>query len=110
MLALSVVSLGLSYTTVEDFLGGALKPLAAIFFIVFFIVQLMKDKVKQYDQEHEESLRRATAATSTPEPVRHEQSSQDNQRPKRLRPRHRFRQHQPRRRSRDNRLEEQVQG
>ena len=115
MLALFVLSLGFSYTQVGgDFLGGALKPLAAIFFMVFFIIQLTKDWVKGYDAERAESLRRAAEAQgqeegSTAEPVGDEQAGKDNRCADRLRPRHRFRKHQPRSQRRDHRLEQEVQ-
>ena len=115
MLALCVLSLGFSYTKAGgDFLGGALKPLAAIFFMVFFIIQLTKNWVKRYDEERAESLRRAAEAqaleeASPAEPVGDEQARKDNRCTDRLRPRHRFRKHQPRGQRRDNRLKQEIQ-
>ena len=115
MLALSVLSLALSYTKAGgDFLGGALKPLAAIFFMVFFIIELTKDWVKGYEAERAESLRRAAEAKaqeegSAAEPVGDEQARKDNRCADRLRLRHRLRKHQPRGQRRDHRLQQKVQ-
>jgi hypothetical protein len=119
MLLLSLLSVGLSFTKAGgDFLGGGLKPLGAILFIVFFILELMQNEVKQYDQERRENLRRAakygaltSAATkrSTAEPVSNEKPEQDNRRAERLRERHGFGQHAPRGDGRHHRLQQEVQ-
>jgi hypothetical protein len=101
---LSLISLALSYTKPGgDFLGGALKPLAAILFIVAFIIALMK----RFEVEQGRSMEQG-GSTSTPEPVRNEQPSQHNRRANRLRPRHGFMQHQPGRERRHDGLEQQV--
>ena len=67
-LALAVLTLAASYTEFgSNFLGGAFKPLAAILFIVFFIIQLTKDQIPQYDEDRRRSLEEVAAAAAEAE-------------------------------------------
>ena len=66
---LAAISLAISYTRVDDFLGGAFKPLAAILFIVAYILQLTKNEVKQYDEDRRRTLEQAHKSELPPQPI-----------------------------------------
>ena len=109
-LGLSATSLGLSFTKAGgDFLGGALKPLAAILFIVFFILQLLKDEVEQYNDDRRRSLSTSATVSSATEPVPDKKSQQHDCRANRLGPTQRLGKRHPRRRRRHDGLEQEVQ-
>ena len=50
---LFAITLVLSFTKPgSEFLGGILKPLATIFFMLFFITMLFGKEIARYDEEH----------------------------------------------------------
>jgi hypothetical protein len=107
--ALAAVSLALSYTDAGGrFLGGALKPLAAILFIVAYILQLLKGEVRQYDEDRERTLKQAQKPQPAPRPIADRQPAQHHCRSERLRPGQRFAQRHLGRRRRHHRMHNAV--
>jgi len=52
-LAMSIVTFGFGLTSVGSSIGyGILKPVGAIFFMVFYLTQLLEKEAARYDEEH----------------------------------------------------------
>lgn len=52
-LAISIVTFGFGLTSVGSaFAYGILKPVGAVFFMVFYLTQLLEQEAARYDEEH----------------------------------------------------------
>ena len=72
-LVMSVVTFGFGLTSVGSSIGyGILKPVGAIFFMVFYLTQLLEKEMARYDEEHRSKQPQAEASavsSAVPEPA-----------------------------------------
>ena len=110
-LVLSVVALAASFTQAGgEFMGGALKPLSAIFFIAFFMLQLLKNEIPQFEEDRRRSLEQAYGRKElAPGDVAHEDASEHDCPSDHLQTAERFSENEPRYERCHDRLHEQVQ-
>lgn len=110
-LVLSIVALVASFTEAGgEFMGGALKPLSAILFITFFMLQLLKSEIPQFEEDRRRSLEEAYGQRPLPtSDVADENTGEDDYPADHLQPAQGFSENKPGYQRGHDRLQEQVQ-
>ena len=110
-LVLSIAALLVSFTHVGgEFMGGALKPLSAILFIAFFILQLLKSEIPQFEEDRHRSLETAYEHKElSPGDIADEDASEHDQSADHLQPTQPFGENETGYERGHDRLHEQVQ-
>lgn len=110
-LVLSIAALLASFTQAGDeFMGGALKPLSAILFIAFFMLQLLKSEMPQFEEDRRRALEEAYGREPlSPSDVAHEDTSEDDHATDHLQAAQGFSENEPGYERGHDRLHEQIQ-